>query len=211
MARFSEIIPVVKKDNVAFFIPEAVMPFAETSVAGENVQTGALLCGSVIPLLRISETEVGLRSGEFKREDCLDPALRLLTLYVQLEEGICAFHVGGMPQSAFLSASDKPLSVLRLKGDFPLRLHTDMMPDLAKHDLTVLISVQVEGEASLITGDVNVEGKGISLSRVLVRVDAASETFIEREDNVAQTLRRKIENAKLLGFDLKGRRVNYSV
>ena len=213
--RMADLVPVVQEGTECFFVSESELAYAETSVAEVTVKTSALICDRYVPLLQVTATNKALAKGLMDRTDCLDPDIRLLTLYVKLGESVIGLHVGDTPLSQFIVRSAERKPTMELRSKFHLLLSQSVLeasgqvvkdlPEISERNLTMCFSVELEARVNLVSGNMLVEG--IEFDWILAR--APDGQFVSAEDSDCRRLMDLVYSGQLLGYDVKGRRVNY--
>lgn len=221
----TRIIPVVRTDSLAKFVPAAAIPARAVLLEGESINTAPLAIGKKLDLLAISQTDALLANGLMGPTDSIDPAVVLQNLYFQVSSGsggtlktdTLQFNVTNLPTSAFApSAQDlqrqmnlafTTTSILvnaNTKNFDTTVLGTTGLAAVVANNWIVRLEVKVAGAVNLELGDTSLYGAVLNVSSVR----DSSGNLLDMTTGAVATAVAAIEAGSIIGYDLSARRTN---
>lgn len=199
--------------------PTLIAPY-DVVVEGETITTAPLRAGSRIGILALSQTETLIHNGNLDQTDSLDPTVKVTNVYVKFPgagnaKDVMVFKVDGLPFANFVYSVQRNYRDMVLNFDTTSLVLTKDSKDIANanpvvlaairtSNLTVRVSMALNGRVNIETGDLEVFGNRIEIYSVH---DSAGVQLAPTNGTVS-ALTTLFSNAVIVGYDVEAWRTN---
>jgi hypothetical protein len=217
----TRLIPVHRPESEAMFVDSALVAPYNLNLEGETIPTAPLAVGKSLSLLGISQTDTLLASGLMDITDSIDPAIRLSTVYVSVDDGaghtdVLKFMTNELPLATFAYAQQNNYRIMYLNfSTTSVLVNKDTknfdgsalaaLGGVKSGDLIVRLKLVLSGQVNIELGDCAVYGNDVSIHSVS---DAAGNQ-LDLKSGVGKTLADLFANGgKVIGYELQAYRTN---
>lgn len=215
----TDVVPVVRTENAAFFVSSTLYPVVSTTVNGVTFNTAPLVFGKEFDLLTLSQNDTQLAKGSLDNTASLDKDIRLKSIVVSMTNGTVTevFEIStvALSQNQFFAAPQGLERNMLLNFDnSSIKLDTNFKKiDGTPSTLlaTITAGTYVVRMQTLITGKVNMETGATNLvgsTFAIANIKDASGTVIDSSATAFAATKTILDSAKLIGFTLTARKTN---
>ena len=216
----TDLVPVFRDDQKAYFVPEALITPWQDSVDKELITTSALAMGKKIPLIPISSSDAMLAAGAPDTTDAIEPSIVLKNLYVHVGTGagaeVLKFPVSHLPYTQFnesLQGNYRKMVVNFETSELLIDENKKLFNNSASTILAPIVTAKQEVRLSVtIAGSVNLQTSETQLGTVadieVASITNEDGTMTTLESTAGQAIAALFADATVLGYDLDARRVN---
>ncbi len=213
------LIPVVRPENAAKFVDDAIVPHTVPDIANEafsDLLTGAIVGNDEVDLIGLSQTDTLIASGQMDSTDAIDRDMRLGTLFFKIDDDVFAVDLAGIPSAAFLPASFEEQHMLHLNLDTTA---ITLVPTSQRVDNTDFAGVLSYAKAQTGKIRLRVRGSGrcntqsgstfVSVTGVdLIEMKMTNGTSVAKDDQAYIDVDAKVKTFEYLGWFPDGKRSN---
>jgi len=168
-------VPVWTSQSEAAFVATGTLPTKTVDIDGTDIVTSALLFGSTVDLLGISQTDAMLALGTQNQTDTLDPMVEIQDFYVSSLSQNLMFTTQNLPYFNFVPNAQGDYKLLTLNAETNSILLNDQtlnaaggaltgaLGGIATNHWTVRCRVVMTGSVRTDTGNIQVYGNTFSV------------------------------------------------
>lgn len=198
------------------FVAAGTLPVRNVDIDGEIIPTSALLFGTEVDLLGISQSDALVALGTQNQTDSLDPTVEVTQFFATIAAQQLVFKTKDLPYANFVPSAqnDYKTMVLNFESNSILLNKdtkrssgadlTGALAQIAADDLIVRMRVVLNGRVRLDTGNLVVYGNTFAVDRI-INADGES---VPLDDVSVTALVAALNGRTMLGYDILAYRSN---